>query len=77
MQSPGQAFEAWGSYDQDEPHPLSAEARKLGAVHQVTLVDGHDARRLGIGQWVFWVIAIGLFAYGGFCVADAKYPKAA
>ncbi len=43
MQSPGQAFEAWGSYDQDDPYPLFAAVRKLGAVHQVRLLDGHDA----------------------------------
>jgi cytochrome P450 len=43
VQSPGQAFEAWGSYDQDDPYPLFAEVRQLGAVHEVTLVDGHDA----------------------------------
>jgi cytochrome P450 len=27
----------------DDPFPLFAEARKLGAVHRVTLADGHDA----------------------------------
>ena len=43
MQSPEQAFEAWGSYDQDDPYPLFAEVRELGALHEVTLVDGHDA----------------------------------
>ncbi len=43
MQSPGQAFEAWGSYDRDDPYPLFAEVRALGAVHRVTLADGHDA----------------------------------
>jgi cytochrome P450 len=43
VQSPGQAFEAWGSYDQDDPYPLFAEIRELGAVHEVTLVDGHAA----------------------------------
>jgi len=43
VQSPGQAFEAWGSYDQDDPYPLFAEVRELGALHEVTLVDGHDA----------------------------------
>jgi hypothetical protein len=31
----------------------------------------------GWGQWLLWVIAIGLFAYGVFCVAEAKYRKAA
>jgi len=31
----------------------------------------------GWGQWLLWVIAIGLFAYGMFCIAEAKYRKAA
>jgi hypothetical protein len=31
----------------------------------------------GWGQLLLWVIAIGLFAYGVFCVAEAKYRKAA
>jgi cytochrome P450 len=43
VQSPGQAFEAWGSYDQDDPYPLFAAVRERGAVHEVTLVDGHEA----------------------------------
>jgi hypothetical protein len=29
------------------------------------------------GAWLLWVIAIGLFAYGVFCIAEAKYRKAA
>ena len=29
------------------------------------------------GVWLLWVIAIGLFAYGLFCIAEAKYRKAA
>ena len=33
--------------------------------------------REGWGQLLLWVIAIGLFAYGVFCVAEAKYRKAA
>jgi cytochrome P450 len=37
------AFESWGSFDIDDPFPLFAEARDLGAVHPVTLADGHDA----------------------------------
>ena len=37
------AFEAWGAYDRDDPFPLFAAAREFGAVHQVTLVDGHEA----------------------------------
>jgi Domain of Unknown Function (DUF1206) len=31
----------------------------------------------GWGQSLLWVIAIGLFAYGVFCIAEAKYRKAA
>ena len=31
----------------------------------------------GWGKWLLWVIAIGLFAYGLFCIAEAKYRKAA
>jgi cytochrome P450 len=38
-----QALAAWGTYDRDDPFPLFDEVRELGAVHQVTLVDGHDA----------------------------------
>ena len=38
-----QAFESWGSFDVDDPFPLFAQARELGAVHPVTLADGHDA----------------------------------
>lgn len=38
-----QAFESWGSFDVDDPFPLFARARELGAVHPVTLADGHDA----------------------------------
>jgi len=37
------AFDSWGSYDMDDPFPLFAEVRQRGAVHPVTLVDGHDA----------------------------------
>jgi hypothetical protein len=29
------------------------------------------------GKILLWVIAIGLFAYGLFCIAEAKYRKAA
>ena len=29
------------------------------------------------GKVMLWVIAIGLFAYGIFCIAEAKYRKAA
>ena len=38
-----EAFASWGSFDLDDPFPLFAEARELGAVHPVTLADGHDA----------------------------------
>ena len=38
-----EARAAWGSYDLDAPFDLFAELRALGAVHAVTLVDGHDA----------------------------------
>jgi len=30
-----------------------------------------------VGKVLLWVIAIGLFAYGVFCIAEAKYRKAA
>jgi len=38
-----QALEAWGAYDLDNPFPLFAAVRELGAVHPVTLADGHPA----------------------------------
>jgi cytochrome P450 len=38
-----EAFKSWGSYDMDDPFALFTEARELGAVHAVTLADGHDA----------------------------------
>ena len=37
------ALKAWGGYDRDNPFALFAEVRRRGAVHRVTLVDGHDA----------------------------------
>jgi len=37
------ALRAWGAYDRDDPFPLFAQVRELGAVHRVTLMDGHDA----------------------------------
>ncbi len=37
------ALAAWGTFDRDDPFPVFAAVRDLGAVHQVTLVDGHDA----------------------------------
>jgi cytochrome P450 len=38
-----QALGAWGAYDRDNPFPLFASVRERGAVHAVTLADGHDA----------------------------------
>jgi cytochrome P450 len=38
-----EALGSWGSFDVDDPFPLFAQIRDLGAVHLVTLVDGHDA----------------------------------
>src|SRR6266568_1994763 len=38
-----QALAAWGAYDRDDPFPLFAQVRELGAVHAVTLADGHHA----------------------------------
>ena len=38
-----QALAGWGGYDRDDPFPVFAEVRERGAVHQVTLADGHDA----------------------------------
>ena len=38
-----EALGAWGAYDRDDPFPLFAEVRDRGAVHAVTLADGHDA----------------------------------
>ena len=29
------------------------------------------------GKVLLWIIAIGLFAYGVFCIAEAKYRRAA
>ncbi len=37
------ALGAWGSYDLDDPFPVFEEVRQLGAVHSVTLADGHGA----------------------------------
>jgi cytochrome P450 len=34
---------AWGSYDRDAPFELFAQLRERGAVHAVTLADGHGA----------------------------------
>ena len=39
----GETLAAWGAYDQDDPFPLFARVRELGAVHSVTLADGHGA----------------------------------
>jgi cytochrome P450 len=38
-----EALGSWGSFNLDDPFPLFAEVRALGAVHAVTLADGHDA----------------------------------
>src|SRR3954447_5969548 len=38
-----EALGAWGDFDRDNPFPLYGEVRELGAVHPVTLADGHDA----------------------------------
>ena len=38
-----QAVQRWGAYDRDDPFPLFAELRERGAVHAVTLADGHAA----------------------------------
>ena len=43
MTSTERALEAWGAYDLDNPFPLFATVRELGAVHSVTLADGHAA----------------------------------
>jgi cytochrome P450 len=37
------ALAAWGAYNRDDPFPLFAQVRELGAVHEVTLADGHQA----------------------------------
>jgi cytochrome P450 len=37
------ARERWGDYSRDDPFPLFAEVLERGAVHDVTLVDGHRA----------------------------------
>ena len=38
-----ESLTAWGAYDRDNPFPLFAAVRELGAVHPVTLADGHPA----------------------------------
>ena len=38
-----EALGSWGSFNVDDPFPLFAEVRELGAVHPVTLADGHAA----------------------------------
>ncbi len=37
------ALAAWGNYDRDDPFPTFAHVRARGAVHSVTLADGHAA----------------------------------
>jgi cytochrome P450 len=38
-----EALAAWGAYDRDDPFSVFAKVRELGAVHAVTLADGHEA----------------------------------
>src|SRR3954463_14330351 len=38
-----EALRAWGAHGRDNPFPMYSEIRARGAVHHVTLVDGHDA----------------------------------
>jgi cytochrome P450 len=38
-----EALGSWGLFDLDDPFPLFSEVRERGAVHPVTLADGHDA----------------------------------
>jgi cytochrome P450 len=38
-----EALAAWGAYGRDNPFPVFAEIRERGAVHEVTLADGHRA----------------------------------
>ena len=45
------ALDHWGDYDRHDPFPLFAEVRAAGAVHDVTLADGHRAElRSGITE---------------------------
>ena len=37
------ALNAWGDYDRDDLHPLFAQVRADGPVHEVTLADRHRA----------------------------------
>ena len=37
------ALEAWGAHYRDNPFAVFADVRRRGAVHPVTLVDGHEA----------------------------------
>ncbi len=43
MSATEQALAAWGSFDGDDPFPLFADVRDRGAVHAITLADGHEA----------------------------------
>jgi cytochrome P450 len=38
-----QSLGEWGAFDQNNPHPLFHDVLQRGAVHAVTLADGHDA----------------------------------
>jgi cytochrome P450 len=43
VKSVSDELSAWGSYNRDDPFPLFAQVRERGAVHHVTLADGHEA----------------------------------
>ena len=43
MTTTQEALAAWGAFDRDDPFALFAAVREQGAVHHVTLADGHDA----------------------------------
>ena len=43
MTTVAHALTAWGDYDRDNPFPLFEQLRQRGAVHAVTLADGHAA----------------------------------
>jgi cytochrome P450 len=43
MTTTAHSLSAWGDYDNDNPFPLFERVRQLGAVHEVTLADGHGA----------------------------------
>jgi cytochrome P450 len=57
------ALAAWGAHDLDDPFPLYAALRARGAVHPVTLADGHPA----------WLVV--RFAEARAALADARLSK--